>query len=121
MGALVLAAEAANQASWIERRRQHAAAAERFRVRSLELRAPRPSARTPALASHPGLARLTLREREVAALASAGHPSKAIAGRLGVSARTVDNLLQRAYRKLDVTGRDELRSVVLDDPDSGDR
>lgn len=119
MGAMVLAAEAANQASWMERRRQHAVAAERFRVRSLELRAQRPSARTPALAAHPGLARLTMREREVAGLASAGHPSKVIASRLGVSTRTVDNLLQRAYRKLDVSGRAGLHSVVLDDPDSG--
>ena len=116
IGAIVLAAEVANQASWIERRRQHAAAAERLRVRALELRSRRPLARTPALAAHPGLARLTLREREVAGLASAGHPSKEIAGRLGVSTRTVDNLLQRVYRKLDVGGRSGLQAVLLDDP-----
>jgi DNA-binding CsgD family transcriptional regulator len=115
IGAVVLAAEAVNQASWIERRRDRAASAERLRVRALELRAMRPDARTPALAAHPGLARLTLREREVASLASAGQPSKVIAGQLGVSVRTVDNLLQRVYRKLGVAGRSDLRSALFDD------
>ncbi len=115
LGAIVFAAEAANQASWIERRSEHAMNAERLRVRALELRALRPDARTPALAAHPGLARLTQREREVAALASAGQASKAIAGQLGVSVRTVDNLLQRVYRKLGASGRSDLRASLLDE------
>lgn len=56
---------------------------------------------------------LSDREREVASLAAEGLTSGAIAERLSRSVRTVDNHLHRAYRKLDVDGRDEL-AVVLD-------
>ena len=55
---------------------------------------------------------LTGREREVALLASRGLPSHAIAERLVVSPRTVENHLQHIYRKLSVTTRHELRSVL---------
>lgn len=51
---------------------------------------------------------LTPRERDVCVLASEGRASKEIAERLGVSVRTVDNLLQRSYVKLGVSGRSEL-------------
>jgi DNA-binding CsgD family transcriptional regulator len=51
---------------------------------------------------------LTPRERDVCVLAAEGRPSKEIAERLGVSVRTVDNLLQRSYVKLGVSGRNEL-------------
>lgn len=53
-------------------------------------------------------AQLTGREREIATLAAAGARSKEIAQRLGLSPRTVDNHLLRAYRKLGVRRRDEL-------------
>jgi DNA-binding CsgD family transcriptional regulator/tetratricopeptide (TPR) repeat protein len=110
LGAIVLAAEAANQASWSFRRAGARSPAERARAMMLRLRSARPEAATPALHHAPGMAWLTAREREVAALAAGGYSSKDIASRLGVSVRTVDNLLQRVYRKLDVSGRDALRS-----------
>jgi DNA-binding CsgD family transcriptional regulator/tetratricopeptide (TPR) repeat protein len=111
LGALVFAAEALNQASWIERRCGHAAIAERLRSQVMALRGRRPTAATPGLASHAGLASLTLREAEVATLVAAGRTSKEVARHLDVSVRTVDNLLQRVYRKLGVTGRADLRDL----------
>jgi DNA-binding CsgD family transcriptional regulator/tetratricopeptide (TPR) repeat protein len=111
LGAIVMAAEAANQASWVHRRAGAPRLADRERVRLLRLRAARPDAATPALGVAPGLAWLTAREREVATLAAAGGSSKDIASRLGVSVRTVDNLLLRVYRKLGVNGREALREA----------
>jgi DNA-binding CsgD family transcriptional regulator len=55
---------------------------------------------------------LTPREREVVALAAGGLASKAIADRLYLSVRTVDNHLQRAYTKLGVTAREDLASAL---------
>lgn len=51
---------------------------------------------------------LTPREAEVARLAAEGMASRAIADALGVSSRTVDNLLGRVYAKLGVARRSEL-------------
>jgi DNA-binding CsgD family transcriptional regulator len=51
---------------------------------------------------------LTFREREVALLAAAGLSSRQIADRLVISSRTVDNHLQRVYRKLGVSSREAL-------------
>lgn len=113
LGALVLAAEAANQAAWACRRAGASAKADRLRTRVVQLRSRRPRASTPGLDLRPGAALLTAREREIAELAAAGWPSKHISAHLGVSVRTVDNLLQRVYRKLDVRGRADLRADVL--------
>jgi DNA-binding CsgD family transcriptional regulator len=113
LGAVVLAAEAANQASWSHRRRGARGNAERERARTLRLWATRPEAATPALDHAPDMAWLTTREREVATMAASGDSSKDIAARLGVSARTVDNLLQRVYRKLGVSGREALRAARM--------
>ena len=55
---------------------------------------------------------LTPREREIAALAASGMASRAIAERLVVSVRTVDNVLHSVYQKLGVAGRRDLPSVV---------
>jgi DNA-binding CsgD family transcriptional regulator len=55
---------------------------------------------------------LTAREREVALLAANGLTSKDIAARLYLSKRTVDTHLDRIYRKLGVTGRDELDAAL---------
>lgn len=57
-------------------------------------------------------AALTAREREVAVMAADGHPSSNIAERLGISVRTVDNLLARCYTKLDVSGRRDLPAAL---------
>jgi DNA-binding NarL/FixJ family response regulator len=71
--------------------------------------------RTPAL-SAVGPQPLTPREQEVADLACKGLPSATIAQRLVLSTRTVETYLQRAYAKLGVTSRPELRSVLALDP-----
>ncbi|MBX7268708.1 LuxR family transcriptional regulator [Micromonospora sp. Llam7] len=55
---------------------------------------------------------LTEREWEVARLAADGGTSRAIAEQLFLSARTVENHLQRIYSKLGVTGRADLRAAL---------
>ncbi len=54
---------------------------------------------------------LTPRELSVARLAAARVRSREIAERLGMSVRTVDNHLGRAFRKLGVNGRPQLASL----------
>lgn len=54
---------------------------------------------------------LTEREKETAALAARGGSTRTIAETLGLSTRTVDNHLARAYRKLGVHGRAELAEL----------
>lgn len=56
---------------------------------------------------------LSPRELEVARLAAARLRSKEIAERCGLSVRTVDNHLARVYRKLGVTGRDDLPEALV--------
>ena len=83
---------------------------------------PRPSgwplrcegANTPALSLAQDVERLSSREHEVALLAANGLTSRAIAERLYVSKRTVDNHLQRIYTKLGVTGRHQLATRLRD-------
>jgi DNA-binding CsgD family transcriptional regulator len=48
---------------------------------------------------------LTVRERQVARLASEGRNNLEIAGQLGIARETVKQTLRRVYRKLDVNGR----------------
>lgn len=55
------------------------------------------------------MARLSIREREVVRLLRAGKPYKAIASDLGVKERTIREYVERAYRKLGVSSRYELR------------
>ena len=59
---------------------------------------------------------LTDREWEVARLAADGATSRAIADRLYLSTRTVENHLQRVYSKLGVAGRTELRAALRSMP-----
>jgi DNA-binding CsgD family transcriptional regulator len=73
-------------------------------------------ARTPSLLHGRGVEPLTVREREVALLAATGVSSKEIANRLIVSKRTIDSHLDRAYRKLGVTGRDQLADALASAP-----
>jgi DNA-binding CsgD family transcriptional regulator len=51
---------------------------------------------------------LTAREREIAVLAANGLSNKEIGEQLFLSQRTVENHLQRGYRKLGITRRDEI-------------
>lgn len=55
---------------------------------------------------------LTARQREVARLAATAMTSRAIADGLYVSPRTVDNHLRDIYRRLGISGRDELADVI---------
>jgi len=54
---------------------------------------------------------LTQREQEITSLAAVGASNHTIASRLSVSVRTVENHLNRAFRKLGISRRDELESV----------
>ena len=113
MGCLALAAEAATEAAELYRRAgdQRAAAAMGQRaLRSIELAG---GVRTPGLMRGSGVEPLTAREREVAMLAAGGLSSKGIAERLIVSKRTVDSHLDRVYRKLGVSGRDQIAEALL--------
>jgi DNA-binding CsgD family transcriptional regulator/DNA-binding winged helix-turn-helix (wHTH) protein len=71
-----------------------------------------PVAAPPVLAVEP----LTSREREVALLAMDGHTSRAIAERLGLSVRTVDNHLAHVFTKLGITSRQELFDALARQP-----
>jgi DNA-binding CsgD family transcriptional regulator len=112
IGAQLLAAEAAAEAAAAHRKAgtRRSMLASSARARRLLDRCE--GATTPALS---GLLPdpLTPREREMASLAASGLTSTLIAQRLGVSARTVENHLQRSYAKLGVASRAELRSVLL--------
>ncbi|NDO91162.1 LuxR C-terminal-related transcriptional regulator [Cellulosimicrobium composti] len=55
---------------------------------------------------------LTDREREVARLVAEGLTNQAVADRLHVSVRTVENHLHRAFRKLGIDGRDRLADAL---------
>lgn len=57
---------------------------------------------------------LSERQLEMALAAAGRERSREIADRLGVSVRTVDNLLQTVYRKLGVSSRDELRAALVE-------
>jgi DNA-binding CsgD family transcriptional regulator len=107
------AAEAAAQASASHRTARRERAAAGWARRAREFDAPVGAAGSPALALLGEPVALTDREREVATMAAAGRASKEIAVELGVSRRTVDNHLHRAYTKLGVDGRDGVRELLL--------
>ena len=65
---------------------------------------------------------LTAREREIAGLAAAGLSSDAIAQRLFLSVRTVDNHIQHVYQKLGIASRRELPEALgMRDPERAPR
>jgi DNA-binding CsgD family transcriptional regulator len=114
-GATLLAGEVAADAARIammQGRRSTAREADRLRARLI---ATCGAVATPAVA---GLrsGELTNRERDVATRAAAGRPSKAIANDLGLSVRTVENVLQRVYAKLGIHGRAELPALLAAPP-----
>ncbi|MFJ9522986.1 AAA family ATPase [Kitasatospora sp. NPDC101801] len=64
----------------------------------------------------PGLAELSRREVQVAGLVSEGCTNQQIAGRMGVSAKTVETYLSRIFRKLGIVSRAQVAHLVgLDD------
>ncbi|MGD2061526.1 MAG: AAA family ATPase [Acidimicrobiia bacterium] len=66
--------------------------------------------RTPALAARPGL--VTPREMEVALDAARGRTGPEISKSRYISVRTVDNHLSSVYRKLGISGREELAATL---------
>ncbi|MGH3764740.1 MAG: ATP-binding protein [Pseudonocardiaceae bacterium] len=56
----------------------------------------------------PGPAALTSRERQVAELAAGGYTAAQIATQLHIGVRTVETHLARSYRKLSITGKQQL-------------
>lgn len=112
MGATLIAAEMAALASDALRGSQESRRSAAAEQRSLGLRARVDPARTPAFGRLSGQERLTDREREVAELAARGRKNADIAVELFLSVRTVENHLQRTYRKLGVAGRDDLAGAL---------
>jgi ATP/maltotriose-dependent transcriptional regulator MalT len=109
IGALLLAAEAAAQSSLVWKRMGRSRQATAIARRAHELASSCEGARTPVLSEADTLKPLTRREREVCELASNGFTNHAIAERLFLSERTVENHLRAVYAKLGVAGREELR------------
>ncbi|HVW33157.1 MAG TPA: AAA family ATPase [Acidimicrobiia bacterium] len=112
MGADLLAAEAAADAAvtWRgEGETRRATAAER---RAATVAGRCEGAVTPGLHSVQTRVYLTPGERDVAVLAARGRANKDIADELYLSVRTVENRLLRAYRKLGISSRSELASLL---------
>jgi DNA-binding CsgD family transcriptional regulator len=112
MDVLGLAAETAAELAELYRSGGEPRRATAVQQRSAELAARAGGVRTPALARGTGVEPLTAREREVALLAGSGVRSREIGERLHLSTRTVDTHLAHVYRKLGVSGRDDLASAL---------
>jgi ATP/maltotriose-dependent transcriptional regulator MalT len=112
LGAILMAAEAAAQAARLYAQLGRSGAATMSATRARRWSEACEGARTPAFALLEDATELTPREREIAALAASGMTSRAIAERLVVSVRTVDNVLHSVYQKLGVAGRRDLPSAV---------
>jgi DNA-binding CsgD family transcriptional regulator len=110
-GADLLAAETAAEASRMYRLSGRPAKARAAAARAAYLARACQGVRTPTLETLAAPA-LTPREREIARLAAAGLSNRAIADRVTLSVRTVDNHLYQVYAKLGITGRAELRRVL---------
>ena len=111
IGAMALAADAAAQAA-----REHARAGERAKELESSARAHWLAGKfglhSPAIDAATQPLPITDREREIAAMVSAGLSNREIADRLSVSVRTVDGHLYRIFAKLDIQSRDQLARLV---------
>jgi DNA-binding CsgD family transcriptional regulator len=103
------AAEAYTAAGRQHRRNGRFARAELAAAEAAKLSVPQ--VRTPLLQATDIIAILSPRERDVVLLA-AHHTSAEIADRLGLAVPTVNNNLARAYTKLGITGRGQLRTLL---------
>lgn len=114
MGAMLMAAEAAHVAANLytgEGQIRQASAMARDCTRLRDLCG---GVASPLLLDADVASPLTRRELEIALLVASGLSSKAVAERLFVSARTVDNHLQRVYSKLGVTNRVSLEAALVE-------
>jgi DNA-binding CsgD family transcriptional regulator len=112
LGQLLYAAETAMTARAAHTRTGDRGRAQAALLRATELASACDGARTALLQPADLSAVLTARERQVADLAAAGHSSPMIASRLGLSVRTVNNHLSRAYAKLGIAGRGQLGDLL---------
>ncbi|MGD9525766.1 LuxR C-terminal-related transcriptional regulator [Pseudonocardia sp.] len=112
MGATLLAADAAAQAAAAYARHGRKGSALTAAAQAHRLARLCGGAGTPALAAAEAPAALTGREREIVTLAARGLSNRAIAERLVISVRTVENHLYRASAKLGATDRSELATVL---------
>ncbi|MFZ1177470.1 MAG: LuxR C-terminal-related transcriptional regulator [Mycobacterium sp.] len=111
IGAMALAADAAAQAA-----REHARAGERAKELESSARAHwlagKFALHSPAIDAATLPLPITDREREIAAMVSAGLSNREIADHLSVSVRTVDGHLYRIFAKLDIRSRHQLARLV---------
>lgn len=117
-GARLLAAEAAAEAARAYRADGKLGSANSSSLRAKAWLSSCEDARTPALRLLDVPLDLTVRELEIARLVATGLTSRAVADRLVVSVRTVDNVLHGVYAKLGISGRGELAAVVGTAPES---
>jgi DNA-binding CsgD family transcriptional regulator len=116
LGAMLLAAETAGDASADWQRagdQRHAVAARRL---AAALARQCEGARTPALQGLAVRDQLTPAEQETARYAAAGHSNRAIAERLGLSVRTVEARVQSVYYKLGIGRREDIAAALLAGP-----
>jgi DNA-binding CsgD family transcriptional regulator len=111
LGAMLHALEAAAQAHGLARADGQRSLAQRAVAATLAYAERCPGARTPPMRDAATI-QLTPREREVAELVVGGRTSREAANSLGVSVRTVENLLQRVYTKLGIQDRAALADVL---------
>ncbi|MFD3330750.1 LuxR C-terminal-related transcriptional regulator [Streptomyces sp. NPDC058701] len=112
LGLDLLAAEAAGSAAALLHRGGQGRRAASVMVRGARALARCGDVTTPRLHLAGAFVPLTPRERAVAEMVAAGRTSRDIAASLVVSPRTVQNHVQRAYQKLGVTNRKELKSAL---------
>ncbi|WP_345074440.1 AAA family ATPase [Phytohabitans flavus] len=105
------AAEVYTAAAYRHHRHGRPAHADLATASAAELTARCPGAATPLLRRNRFTGRLTQRERQILLLA-AEHTSAQIAEQLGLALATVNNNLARAYNKLGIGSRDELRTLL---------
>jgi len=112
VGAFLLAAEAAAHGASAAARKGRDRQAQALGRLSQSMAANGERARTPALEAIANPTPLTERELDIAHLAATGLTSKAIAERLHLSVRTVDNYLGRIFTKLGATKRSALAGLL---------
>ena len=112
LGMHLVAAEAFARAAVAFRRAGSPGLAAQAKELSGQQRELCPGARTPALHLGDDVVGLTARELDVAKRAAAGHANIGIAEDLGISVRTVETHLQRAFARLGVTRRADLAPLL---------
>ncbi|WP_353651644.1 helix-turn-helix transcriptional regulator [Mycobacterium sp. ST-F2] len=111
MGDLVAAVDAAAHAALAYRRQNLRGSALGCSTRADAL-AQQCGARTPALRQASETLPLTPREREIVSLIGQGLSNRAVAERLTLSYRTVENHVHNARSKTGTTNRDELAALL---------